>query len=61
MSTKWKDRLFDVLLWAGFGLLMIFGLPMRIALPLLIVPMTGFLIFWIVHEWLAVRRSGPKL
>jgi hypothetical protein len=61
MNAKWKDRLFDVLLWAGFGLLMIYGLPLWVALPLLIVPMGSLLIFWTVHEWVAVRRRRPKL
>jgi 4-hydroxybenzoate polyprenyltransferase len=56
MDDKWKSRLFDVLFWAAFALLMIYGLPLWIALPIIILPMVGLLVFWIVHEWVAVRR-----
>lgn len=41
--AKWKSRLFDGLFWAAFGLVMIYDLPLWIALPLIILPLVGLL------------------
>ena len=56
MTAKWKSRLFDILLWTGFALLMVYGLPLSLGLSLIIGPMLALLVFWTVHEWAAVRR-----
>lgn len=56
MGAKWKNRLFGILFWTGFALLMVYGLPLSLTLALVIGPMAALLVFWAVREWAAVRR-----